>query len=423
MESPNTTLYRTFLLVSIPVLVLLWMLTGLHAYGALAGMLVLLLAIAFAVSRLNLRALRVTRRIFPSAYEGDTVEVSLLLENLRPRAAMLVELHDRFGPGIADKQIITEPGPVAGRSIRAIDYIGYCSRHWGVYTVGPIEILTADPAGLFHARRPFPEVETFSVFPRVHEVAGVKKLGARPSLTPQEATAGRSGQSLLYLGVREFRSGDEPRRVHWPATARRGTLMAKEFEVDLVPYFTLFLDLDRAHRAGTGRKSTMEYVVRTGASLLWTAARQGHFVQLFADGGRPIAAPPGRGEEHLTYVLHELIQTRQQGTVPLEVVAARSIAHLPSGSTAAFLYGTSTPETGPIREMLRHLRARGVRPAFVFVNHHSFVPVEHWPKPREEVVERQRELSYFLRSHGAPVAFLDATDDLEKRLADPDFLE
>jgi uncharacterized protein (DUF58 family) len=40
----------------------------------------------------------------------------------------------------------------------------------------------------------------------------------------------RRGGGPEYLGVREYRPGDSPRHVHWPSTARTGTIMVRELE-------------------------------------------------------------------------------------------------------------------------------------------------------------------------------------------------
>ena len=39
-----------------------------------------------------------------------------------------------------------------------------------------------------------------------------------------------SAQQVEYHGLRDYRSGDSPRWIHWRTSARRGELMVKEFE-------------------------------------------------------------------------------------------------------------------------------------------------------------------------------------------------
>jgi uncharacterized protein (DUF58 family) len=227
----------------------------------------------------------------------------------------------------------------------------------------------------------------------------------------------------VYLGVREFRSGDDLRRVHWPATARHAVPMVKEFELDLTPYFTLFLDLERRHRAGTGRKSTLEYVVRTAASLLASAARRGDTVQLFGEGRRPLAVPPGRGELHLAFALDQLIRVRQDGALPLLDLVWREQTVVPPGSTAALLLGSLFVGTGPLAEVLGWMQARRVRPVLVVVDMDSFLAIDRQRRPRHEVEAQAEALRNVAATHGASMALFGAEQDLPEQLARPDWLE
>jgi len=218
------------------------------------------------------------------------------------------------------------------------------------------------------------------------------------------------------MGVREYRPGDDLRRVHWPATARRGTLMVKEVEVDLAPYFSVFIDLDRRHRAGMGRKSTLEYVLRTAASVIWSAVRSGGFVQVAGMGAKALHVPPGRGENHLTFALYELIHAGLDGTVPLPEVLLQNLPYVPAGSTVVLVSGTVFLDLAATGDIVEALRSRGARVAVFLVNNFSFPAIAGWPPPRVEVMEKTREVVFFLRSRGVPVRVLEESDDLEAAL-------
>jgi uncharacterized protein (DUF58 family) len=223
--------------------------------------------------------------------------------------------------------------------------------------------------------------------------------------------------------VRDWRPGDDMRRVHWPATARRGFPVVKEQEADLVPYFTLCLDLDRAHRAGTGSKSTLEYVVRSAASLLWSAAQAGHLVQAIGEGARSLFVPPGRGPLHAAHALAELIRCRQDGELALHEVVDRHRAALPAGSTAALLWGSLAVPREHLESALEAIRGRGALPIVLVVNSDSFVQIERRALPDHQVLARRRELLALCRAYGASCAVLSAEDDLAEALARADLFE
>jgi uncharacterized protein (DUF58 family) len=393
------------------------------ALTALGAALLALLAGAHQLARRRLASLHVRRETEGWAFEDDEATVHLLLENHGRRPATLVEIVDSFGPALADRQALLDVGPLPGGRRRRLVYRTSCSRLWGVYTVGPVTLSASDPLGLFARRKVVPEASPFDLFPRVHPVADLERLGARPSFAPSEPTAPRSGQSALYIGIRDHRPGDGLRRVHWPATARRGSPMTKELERDLTPYFTLFLDLHRRHRAGTGRKSTLEYVVRTAASLLATAARRGDVVQAFGEAREPLFVPPGRGELHLARALDLVIRIRQDGRASLLDVVEENQAGIPAGSTVALLAATLFLDLGRLAEALAWMQSRHLLPVVVAVDEDSFVPIDRRARPREEVLAQRAELVSLLRSRGARGAVLDADLRLDQELGRPHWLE
>ena len=423
MTRSRTHAYRRFLYAALGFAGLLGAALGVAALMALAVGGFALLLVAWGQARRGLAGLRLAREVYPSAFEDDAVPVSLVLENRSRRTAWLVEIRDSFGPAVADRQALLEPGPLRAARRRRLVYRTACSRRWGIYAVGPLTLSASDPFGLFHAERAVPDVAPFAVFPRVWSVAGIEKLGARPSLSSREVTSPRPGQSLAFLGVRDFRPGDDLRRIHWPATARRGAPVVKEHEVDLVPHFTLLVDLDRSHRAGTGLKSTIEYLVRISACLVWTAASRGDLVQVLGEGARTLEVPPGAGTLHATQALYELIGAQQDGRLPLLDLVEQHRMHIPAGSTATLLSGTMFLDLERLEETLGALQSRGVRPVVILVNKDSFLPIDRRAVPRDEAAARASAAATLLRSRGVPGAILSADQDLEAELGRADLFE
>jgi len=415
--------HRTFLGAAAGLSLCLGVVLRAPSFAAFAAALLLLVALARVAARRRLARLGARRSLATGSFEGEEVRVEIALENRGRAPVSLVEVADSFGAALADRKALLDPGPLPPGRRHRLAYRTQCSRLWGVYTVGPISVSVSDALGLFSPRRLVPDIRPFDVFPQVHPVGGLEKLGARPSFAPSEPTAARAGRSAAYLAVRDFRPGDDVRRVHWPATARYGRPMVKEFELDLTPHFTLFLDLARDHRAGTGRKSTLEYVVRTAASLLATAARRGDTVQLFAEGREPLAVPPGRGDLHLALALDRLIRVRQDGALPLLDLVRREQASVPPGSTAALVAASFFLDEAALAEAFGWMRARHVRPVLVAVDVDSFLPIDRHPRPRGEVEAQADVLRAAARPHGGLVALLGADQDLATELGRPDWLE
>ena len=415
--------HRALLLVASGLCLSVGLLAGIPALVAFALAALLVVGIAWNTARQRLSGLRVSRRAAGSAFEDEEVRVEVALENRGRAPVSLVEVGDAFGAALADRKALLDPGPLPPGRRHRLAYRTVCSRLWGAYLVGPLTVSVSDPLGLFTPRRVLPDVRPFDLFPRVHPVGGLERLGSRSSFVAADPTLARAGQSALYFGVRDFRAGDEVRRVHWPATARSSAPMVKQFEQDLSPYFTLFLDLTRRHRAGTGQKSTLEYVVRTAASLLASAARRGDTVQLFGEGRRALLVPPGRGDLHLALALDQLNRVRQDGAHDVLDLALREQAAVPPGSTAALLSASLFLDDGRLSETLGSWQARRIRPVLVAVDQDSFLPIDVRSRPRADVQARTEELRSLCHAHGALLAVFGAEHDLELELMRSDWLE
>lgn len=82
------------------------------------------------------------------------------------------------------------------------------------------------------------------------------------------------GSNGDVLGVRPFRRGDSPRRIHWGQSARHDRLIVRELQANTRPVVQLVLDADPAVHAGHGPDSSREWAIRIVASLAkgWLAA-------------------------------------------------------------------------------------------------------------------------------------------------------
>jgi uncharacterized protein (DUF58 family) len=89
--------------------------------------------------------------------------------------------------------------------------------------------------------------------------------------------------------TREYRHGDDLRRVHWRSTARYGELMVRREEQPWQNRGVLFLDTrTRAHR-GDGPGSSFEWAVSATASIGTHLARDGFGLRFVTDVGHEVS--------------------------------------------------------------------------------------------------------------------------------------
>jgi len=165
----------------------------------------------------------------------------------------------------------------------------------GRHRLTGVRLTTRFPFGLFvKAGRPA-LTDDVVVFPAVHPVSAetLRRLGESG-----DASARRRGRGNDLYNLRAYRSGDDPRFIHWRSSAKTDGLLVRELEADTSPNTRLVL-------VGRGRRGTeaLERGLSEAASLAVALVRAGAGVELAGAAG---AVPLGHGRAHLRRMLTEL---------------------------------------------------------------------------------------------------------------------
>ncbi|MCA8925704.1 MAG: DUF58 domain-containing protein, partial [Planctomycetes bacterium] len=101
----------------------------------------------------------------------------------------------------------------------------------GEHTLDGVQVACAAPFGLAEARAVARARHTLLVTPRVYPL----RTGALERVERGEGNAAAAylqgaEQRDRVRSLREFRAGDSPRAIHWRSSARRGSLVVREFE-------------------------------------------------------------------------------------------------------------------------------------------------------------------------------------------------
>jgi len=128
-----------------------------------------------------------------------------------------------------------------------------------------------------------------------------------------------------FESLREYREGDDLRDICWTATARRGSLITRQYQTERSQPVWIVMDCGRLMRsrvAMTGRKSALpvtnpggrihsklDYACTTAVSLAQLALYSGDRVGLLAYGQSvQQRVLPGRGAAHLRQLIESLAQ-------------------------------------------------------------------------------------------------------------------
>src|SRR6185295_12272858 len=88
-----------------------------------------------------------------------------------------------------------------------------------------------------------------------------------PGVTPVR----RLGEGRLFESLREWVSGDDVRNIDWKATARRGKVIARQYEAERRQQVLLVLDTGRLLSGEIGGVARLDYVVQAALELAYAA--------------------------------------------------------------------------------------------------------------------------------------------------------
>lgn len=154
----------------------------------------------------------------------------------------------------------------------------------GRHRVGPLLTDLRDPLGLARALRAHDETTDVLVTPVVWPLDAGNHTGANSdgSDASLHQVGFRGSDDVL---IREYRPGDDTRRVHWKSTARTGELMVRREEQGWDPSAVVICDTRDVRAVGSGPTSSLELLVSAATSVALHLLGQGYEVELVdADG-------------------------------------------------------------------------------------------------------------------------------------------
>ncbi|MDT0346529.1 DUF58 domain-containing protein [Streptomyces litchfieldiae] len=293
------------------------------------------------------------RRLTPARVAaGSEARVHLRVENVARIPSGLLLLQDRvpyvLGPRPRFVLDRIEPG---GR--REVTY-RVRSDARGRYPLGPLQLRLADPFGMVELSRSFNAYDLMTVLPRIDALPPVRLGG--DSTGHGEGTR----RTIAVAGdddiiPRDYRHGDDLRRVHWRSTAHRGSLMVRREEQPLRARCTVLLDTRRGGFMGAGPESPFERAVSGAASAVAHMMTQGYDVRLVTDTGTLLPGPDteARDAGEVTGLIMDALAVIDHSPDNGMEKARAALRGVDSGLLIAFL-GTvgsaQLAELGPMRQ-------------------------------------------------------------------------
>src|SRR5215471_7556586 len=330
----------------------------------LAGVLLLvgLTARAWAALAFN-RVTYIRRPNRERAFAGDTLQLESVLSNPRLLPLPWVEVWEQLPlalqPEAWRERSYAESDRVwVSRGVAVWPYHRVrwrrkllCARR-GVFQLGQTRLRTGDPFGFFERERIYSDRVEVLVYPRVVPLRRLALPLHHPSL---DVVSPRSHVTdpTRTATIREYQPDDPQRLIHWPTTARRGSLQVRVLEPATSLHVSLLLDV-RGFSFGIYRDELLELTLSAIASMAVFLQGKGSPTAFVANTHVPIVIPPGASVPHLQSLLEGLARLTPSAGPNL---APWALEHLPRGDTVVLATSDVSPD---LKGCLAQLRDVGL---------------------------------------------------------------
>jgi uncharacterized protein (DUF58 family) len=385
-----------------------------------AGLLIAVLTLVPEIwYRFGLLGLVVRRQpVVSRAVLGDEVELVLTVENRLPLPLPWIELDDEF-PEVLAPSTGRNLHPIGSERVAVSHSLGLWAyqrirrRSWlrcqarGAWRLGPMRVRISDPFGLMVREVRLENPAQLVVYPLV---APIERFGlsAQSPFGDRKSSFRLLEDPLRVAGVRPYAQGDEPRRIHWKATARSAELQTKVYDPSTRHTLAVFVDIRTYQRTVYGYDPLLaELAISAAASIAYWGLDQEYAVGLYSNGalaapeldseggeraGMPGAVPetaerqpgetdadaqsvnrrylaqlartmrlripPASSPGQLSRLMDGLARLFPFGGLPIEQIIASEQGRLPYGANVVYIGAEATVDV-PLLVELRRAKARG----------------------------------------------------------------
>jgi uncharacterized protein (DUF58 family) len=246
-------------------------------------------------------------RVFGGRFAvGAETKVNVRVLNHTPRPVTLI-VKDEYPPQMILSGLRDGRMQVAAQMSASLVY-GLTPPKRGRFEFWRIAVRYLSRFGLVWRQSSMGQQVAVKVYPNMRRAreAELKALGARSLVSAHRKTSWR-GEGREFESLRDYVRGDELRHVSWSATARRGKLVTRQYQIERDQTILIVLDAGRLMTARIEQETKLDSAVNATLALMSAAARGGDNAGIVVFGRRiKTYLPPKRGREHMDAALEAL---------------------------------------------------------------------------------------------------------------------
>ncbi|MCX7702771.1 MAG: DUF58 domain-containing protein, partial [Planctomycetota bacterium] len=215
--------------------------TGVSLLYLVFAMLPSLIVVSGILLELSFRKMEVERLVPPAVFCGEVFEIETVLSNHKKLfAAYSISLEE-----VGDSSLEVGESPYVLRvPPDGREWVRYncVARKRGVLNLKGVVLKSVYPFGFFNKRMAIEHRDSVLVYPEIIPIRG----DILPSAGQRQHILRRVSPFLAgdedFRDLKEFREGENPRRIHWPLSAKHNKLLVREMEKQRAGRLLLVLD-------------------------------------------------------------------------------------------------------------------------------------------------------------------------------------
>ncbi len=321
------------------------------------------------------------------AFFGESVPLTVEVVNEKPLPLAWVEIEDIIPGGpIGVEPAHVSPSHIPGRRLLtmllSVRWYERVRRHYtvvcaarGVHTFGPATVRTGDVFGLATRELELPSENYLLVYPKIVPLEQLHLPASSPFGDVPVRRQWLFEDPMRTVGVREYRPGDSPRRLHWKATARAPdqALQVKLFEPTTSRRLHVLLNVSTSDQNWSWQgydPEALEAAITTAASVANWGADKDLLVGLAANANvfhssAAVRIPPSRHPHQLMHIYEALAKLVPIASMPAEALVQTEGHDLAYGTTVVMVTCVASQ---PLIYQLQQLRRAGHQPVLLLIS-------------------------------------------------------
>jgi uncharacterized protein (DUF58 family) len=237
----------------------------------LAGMMLGPMVFSWRLAAATLGQLTVRRSVPPLCHAGEPTTIELTVQNKRFWLPSWMLTASDYVAGVSNATVLFEKLLAHQEQSQAYRI---CFLNRGRYEFTHVRLATRFPFGFVRAESDLPCPGQLVVAPAIGLLTrrGSQLIAGG---TPRQKSARRRGvQQGEYYGLRDWRTGDSRRWIHWRSSAKSGELAVLQFHEQQADELVLVADLWQSNQPSAAELQQVELALSVVATLIMATATQ-----------------------------------------------------------------------------------------------------------------------------------------------------